>query len=149
MSHPRSARTVTPSARSGTTSQFAPKAVPDMAPSPNHNFNFKAPATVVRSTADPHGDLSSSFAHPLPPGSREAQNDKDGCLLSWVELVEGQPDQVASLYRVSRYYDTILQVLNSNASIGTLWHHRVFHTEATMSSEGDVRMELPQARHTL
>eukprot|EP00962_Isochrysis_galbana_P042919 scaffold16167_cov115-Isochrysis_galbana.AAC.2 len=122
---PQPARTVTPPvkkvppARSGTTSQFAPKAVPDTAPSPNNNFNFKAPSTVVRSTADPQGDLSSSFAHPLPPGSREARKDKDGCLRSWVELVDGQPDQVASLYRVSQYYDTILQVLNSNASIGS------------------------------
>eukprot|EP00962_Isochrysis_galbana_P017259 scaffold4964_cov122-Isochrysis_galbana.AAC.6 len=51
-----------PSVRSGITSQFAPKAVPDTAPSPNNNFNFKAPSTRVRPTADPRGDFSSSFA---------------------------------------------------------------------------------------
>eukprot|EP00962_Isochrysis_galbana_P009867 scaffold2736_cov94-Isochrysis_galbana.AAC.4 len=74
---PQPARTVTPpiknvsSARSGTTSQFAPKAVPDTAPSPNNNFNFKAPSTRVRPTADPRGDFSSPFAHPIPPGSRD------------------------------------------------------------------------------
>jgi hypothetical protein len=71
--------------------------------------------------------------HPPDPSKFEA---KEKAMLHdvWNSLIEGDPHEVAALYRDSPFYETVLQVLLSKPSrAGHIWHRRVYQLSSTMS----------------
>jgi hypothetical protein len=117
-------------ARTGGPPVFALRAIPDTAPRPNYNFTFpQASRTRVPTNSTP----PMQFEHLVRP-SFVTWDSKKPVPDAWDALVAGDPYQVASLYQESPCYETILQVLKSNASVsGTVWHHRVLHIATTVS----------------
>jgi hypothetical protein len=118
---------------------------PPIAESPDYPSTIMkarlAPSTAPRTL--PSSDCATPISHlppfplaPVHPPDPIKFEAKEKAMLHdvWNSLIEGDPHEVAALYRDSPFYETVLRVLLSEPSLaGDIWHRRVYHVSSAMS----------------
>jgi hypothetical protein len=118
---------------------------PPIAESPDYPSTIMkarlAPGTA--SCTLPSSDRATPISHlapfplaPVHPPDQIKFEAKEKAMLHdvWNSLIEGDPHEVAALYRDSPFYETVLQVLLGKPSpAGDIWHRRVYHLSLTIN----------------